>query len=59
MEGNAKHITEMKSVKFKAVPPNHAESVTQPFVDISKKMGFVGLEKDAPIFMLEWHKRMK
>ena len=51
---NATNITEMKSVRFRAVPLNPAESATQPFADIAKKMVFVSLDKDAPMSMLRW-----
>ena len=54
MEGNAKNITELKCVKFRAVPLNPAETVILPSVYISTKMGFVSLAKDAPMFMLGW-----
>ena len=51
---NATNITEMKYVRFRAVSLNPAESATQPFADILKKMVFVCLDKDVPMFMLRW-----
>ena len=51
---NATNITEMKYVSFRAVPLNPAESATQPFSDILKKMVFVSLDKGVSMFMLRW-----